>query len=65
MDRHLRSCPAYGNYQPPYEACDCGYESQRTKPLTQADIREAHGKKCDCCACDNDGYWQSVHRGSQ
>jgi len=25
--RHDRSCPAYGNYQPPYEECNCGYES--------------------------------------
>lgn len=25
--RHARSCPAYGNYQPPYEECDCGAES--------------------------------------
>jgi len=24
--RHDRSCPAYGNYQPPYEECNCGYE---------------------------------------
>jgi uncharacterized protein len=23
---HLRSCPAYGNYQPPYETCNCGVE---------------------------------------
>jgi hypothetical protein len=21
---HKRSCPAYGNYQPPYEECNCG-----------------------------------------
>lgn len=24
---HKRTCPAYGNYQPPYEKCDCGAES--------------------------------------
>lgn len=24
--QHSRSCPAYGNYQPPYEECDCGAE---------------------------------------
>lgn len=23
---HAKTCPAYGNYQPPYEECDCGYE---------------------------------------
>lgn len=23
---HDRTCPAYGNYQPPYEQCDCGAE---------------------------------------
>lgn len=22
--QHVRTCPAYGNYQPPYEDCDCG-----------------------------------------
>lgn len=22
--QHARTCPAYGNYQPPYEDCDCG-----------------------------------------
>lgn len=22
--KHKRSCPAYGNYQPPYEECNCG-----------------------------------------
>lgn len=21
---HKNTCPAYGNYQPPYEECDCG-----------------------------------------
>jgi hypothetical protein len=24
--QHERTCPAYGNYQPPYEECDCGAE---------------------------------------
>lgn len=22
--QHALTCPAYGNYQPPYEECDCG-----------------------------------------
>lgn len=25
--QHTLTCPAYGNYQPPYETCDCGAES--------------------------------------
>lgn len=24
--RHALNCPAYGNYQPPYEDCNCGFE---------------------------------------
>ena len=27
---HAQTCPAYGNYQPPYEECTCGAE-QRDK----------------------------------
>ena len=27
---HTRSCPVYGNYQPPYEECDCGDEGETT-----------------------------------
>lgn len=26
LTQHTRSCPAYGNYQPPYEECTCGFE---------------------------------------
>jgi hypothetical protein len=33
--RHTRSCPAYGNYQPPYEECDCGAEASDRKPFDQ------------------------------
>jgi hypothetical protein len=25
---HARTCPAYGNYQPPYEECNCGVEEK-------------------------------------
>jgi hypothetical protein len=25
---HSRSCPAYSNYQPPYEECNCGAETK-------------------------------------
>lgn len=25
--KHKNSCPAYGNYQPPYEECNCGAEA--------------------------------------
>lgn len=23
--KHANNCPAYGNYQPPYEECTCGF----------------------------------------
>jgi hypothetical protein len=26
--QHARTCPAYGNYQPPYEECNCGREAK-------------------------------------
>jgi len=29
MTQHTRNCPAYGNYQPPYEECTCGFEDAR------------------------------------
>lgn len=25
---HARTCRAYGNYQPPYEDCTCGFEKE-------------------------------------
>lgn len=28
--QHAQTCPAYGNYQPPYEDCDCGAEANGT-----------------------------------
>ena len=40
-EQHLRTCPAYGNYQPPDEECTCGLEerdSQRRQPTT-SDLR--------------------------
>lgn len=30
--QHLLSCPAYGNYQPPYERCTCGLEDIEQQP---------------------------------
>ena len=41
MTQHTRSCPAYGNYQPPYEECNCRAEELDTerakvRKLTQA-----------------------------
>lgn len=30
--QHLVMCPAYGNYQPPYEECTCGAESTMSTP---------------------------------
>lgn len=26
--QHKNSCPAYGNYQPPYEECNCGADDE-------------------------------------
>jgi hypothetical protein len=26
--QHAKTCPAYGNYQPPYEECDCGADDE-------------------------------------
>lgn len=41
--RHNRSCPAYGNYQPPYEECTCGAEGDpmTTPPPPQTELMRA------------------------
>jgi len=39
MRQHNRACPAYGNYQPPYEECNCGAEEMPN--LINVDIRIA------------------------
>lgn len=31
MDNHDKRCRAYGNFQPPYEECTCGYEEEEEK----------------------------------
>ena len=28
LRQHTRECPAYGNYQPPYKECTCGFERE-------------------------------------
>lgn len=35
MKNHLPTCPAHGNYQPPYEECTCGYDEQKEKRLME------------------------------
>lgn len=37
---HKRSCPAYGNYQPPYEECDCGEDEreQRQREVNETSL---------------------------
>jgi hypothetical protein len=39
MSTHKRTCPAYGNYQPPYEECDCGAEEQGAMPAPSPEQR--------------------------
>lgn len=42
---HARSCRAYGNFQPPYEECSCGFDQPE-----RADDRLDNGM-CNCCTC--------------
>lgn len=37
---HTRKCPTYGNYQPPYEDCTCGYEEMELVSIEEPNMTE-------------------------
>lgn len=60
MSNHKRSCPTYGNYQPPYEECDCGAEQGTEAPATasegSATLTDAALEQIAVWKANADGY---------
>lgn len=54
MKSHDRSCPAYGNYQPPYEGCDCGAEDRYSIERIGHTLHVIDGDYGCCVVCIKD-----------